>query len=347
MKKIIFSLLSVVAVAFNGTAQDAAHFSQFSDATTMFNPATVGVFHGSLRMNAHYRTQGAQASPQPYTTMAASLDLPVLSDITGDDFFALGGYVIKDDAGLTQTSNFTGGMNFAFGKSFDPDESHFWSMGGKVTYNQKALTYDNANWGNQWSQIQFDQSIPGEFAGQVSKTYVGVGAGFHYFYSNHSNVRSMLGVAINNLNKPKVEYLNSEYRLSTGTYVHGELEFHSHADNFAIIPRAVMYFQGSQRYYVFGTSFDFVLEEAGKHTGLEKEITLEFGGFYRFKDAFIFETQFNWAGFGLGVSYDVNLSKLNKATNFQGAMEVLLHYKLGYKAGLKSTHSNDRFDSIH
>ncbi|MCB0480073.1 MAG: PorP/SprF family type IX secretion system membrane protein [Flavobacteriales bacterium] len=346
MRRVIGIIVGIV-VSFGSAAQEAAHFSQFSDAITIFNPAAVGVFHGSLRMNAHYRTQWSQTSPQPYNTMAASLDLPVLSDVTGNDFFALGGYVIKDDAGVTQTSNFNSGLNLAFGKSFDPDENHFWSAGAKVTYNQKSMTYDGAHWGSQWNQIGFDQSIPGEYAGEASKTYVGVGAGFHYFGTNHSNLKSMFGIAINNLNKPKVEYLNTEYQLSTGTYVHGELEFHSHANNFAVIPRGIMYFQGSQRYFVLGTSFDFVLQEAGNYTGIEKEMTLEFGAFYRVKDAMVFETQFNWAGLGIGISYDVNVSKLNQATNLQGAMELLLHYKLGYKTGLKSNHSNERFDSIH
>ncbi|UTW62580.1 PorP/SprF family type IX secretion system membrane protein [bacterium SCSIO 12741] len=328
-------------------AQEEVHFSQFSDATVMFNPATSGVFYGSLRFNGHYRTQWGQTGGNPYTTMGASLDMPILSDVTGQDFFALGAYAFKDDAGVSQSSNFSGGLNLAFGKSFDPDENHFWSVGLKGTFNQKSMNYNGLNWGSQWNQIGFDQTIPGEYAGEASKTYFGMGAGFHHFYSNHSNIRTMFGVAINNLNRPKVQYLNTEYQLSSSIFINGEIELHSHSDNFAFIPRGAMMFQGNERYYIIGTSVDFVLKEAGKITGNVQEVTLEFGGFYRWGDAVILETQFNWAGLGVGFSYDLTLSSLSQAVRYQGAMEVLLHYKLGYKKGIQTNHSNDRFDRIH
>ena len=70
----------IAAIVLSGSfvfayGQEEVHFSQFTDALTIFNPATSGVFHGSLRFNGHYRTQWGKTG-QPYKTIAASLDLP-------------------------------------------------------------------------------------------------------------------------------------------------------------------------------------------------------------------------------------------------------------------------------
>tara|TARA_B100000508_G_scaffold119965_2_gene100861 strand:+ start:11263 stop:12270 length:1008 start_codon:yes stop_codon:yes gene_type:complete len=332
-----------------GYGQEEMHFSQFTDAQTLFNPATVGVFHGSLRFNGHYRTQWGKAG-QPYETMAASLDLPILSDVTGNDFFAIGGYYIQDKAGLSETSTMNSGLNLNFGKSFDPDETHFWSMGAKVTYNQKKMNNNsNLHWGSQWDVIDGTgwTGTPGMVEGEVSKTYVGFGAGFNHFFTNHDNIKTMFGISMNNINRPVVNYLNDEYKLRASVFVHGEVEVHNHESHVAVIPRFAALFQGSQRYFIVGSSLDFLIKEAGKMTGVVKEATLEIGAFYRWKDAMVFEAQFNWAGIGIGVSYDLPVSKVGKAVNYVGATEVLLHYKLGYKTGLKSKHDSHRFDSIH
>jgi type IX secretion system PorP/SprF family membrane protein len=350
LKKVLV-IFFIGLISWQVKSQEETHFSQFSDALVMFNPATSGIFHGSVRFNGHYRTQWGK-SGQPYKTMAAAVDLPVLTEVTGNDFLALGLYGIKDDAGLSQTSTFNGGLNLNFGKSFDPQESHFWAMGAKLTYNQKRMNNSSdLNWGSQWDTDNgsgWDPNrAPGMAIGEVSKTYIGFGAGFHHFWSNHQNVRTLFGVAMNNINRPKVEYLNQEYQLRSSTMIHGEVEIHSHADNIALIPRAAMLFQGSQRYFIIGTSVDFLLKQAGKTTGYVKEATIEFGGFYRWKDALVAEVQMNWAGLGVGFSYDLPVSKIGQSVNYVGALEFLLHYKLGYKSGLKSKHSSHRFDTIH
>jgi len=348
--KRLFLLLAVISICLTGEAQEDVHFSQFFNASPILNPATSGIFHGNMRFNSHYRQQWGSISSQPYTTMAASLDLPVLTDVTGHDMFAIGVYGIKDDAGLSQTSTTNVGLNVNFGKAFDPSETHFFSLGMKVNYGQKALSYDG-QWGSQWNwQLatpDFDVTVPGEYAGEASATYVAVGAGFNWFYTNHDNIRANLGSAINNINGPSVNYLNRDYNLARSLYFHGDIEIHSHADNFAVIPRTIIFTQGRQRYFVIGTAFDFVFKEAGLHTGITKEMTMEFGAYFRWRDAFIFQTQFNWAGMGIGLSYDVNISKLNGASRNLGGFEAFLSYKLGYKRGLKDGHSNDRFDSIH
>ncbi|MCX7955114.1 MAG: type IX secretion system membrane protein PorP/SprF, partial [Bacteroidales bacterium] len=50
------------------------------------------------------------------------------------------------------------------------------------------------------------------------------------------------------------------------------------------------------------------------------------GGYYRVGDALVLLTQLDWDQFSLGLSYDVNLSDLTKATNSFGAFEVTVKF---------------------
>jgi type IX secretion system PorP/SprF family membrane protein len=341
------SLLTLVA-GLNATAQDDLHFSQFYNALPILNPANSGIFYGNVRANMHYRSQWTQTGT-PFTTMAGSIDLPVLDEITGNDMIAAGVYGIKDEYGITKNAVTGGGLNLAFGKSFDPDERHFWSLGAKAAFTQLSIDYSGARWGSMWSitDNDWDTKLPGELIGTASKTYTDFGAGFNYFFSDHQFIRSMWGISMNHINKPKVEFQGDEYQLSRSVFVHGEVDIFSHSGKFSIVPRTAAFVQGRSRYFILGSSFDFLLKQAGKHVGEVKETSLEFGLHYRWRDAVIAHTQFNYGGLSFGASFDITVSKLSKAVQSSGGFEVYLHYKAGFKKGVHEKHTNDRFDSIH
>jgi hypothetical protein len=50
------------------------------------------------------------------------------------------------------------------------------------------------------------------------------------------------------------------------------------------------------------------------------------GGFYRTKDAYILVANMDYRSFNVGVSYDINLSKLVAATNNRGGFEISVIY---------------------
>ena len=70
-------------------AQDI-HFTQFTAAPLTVNPAFTGNFDGQWRATAIYRTQCKEVSPQAYQTYGASFDMPIIQDLTIDDYLAAG-----------------------------------------------------------------------------------------------------------------------------------------------------------------------------------------------------------------------------------------------------------------
>jgi len=68
------------------------------------------------------------------------------------------------------------------------------------------------------------------------------------------------------------------------------------------------------------------LTEESKYTGFIKESAISFGGHIRVGDAFIPSVLLEIANFGLGISYDVNISGLKKVSYGKGGFEISLRY---------------------
>ena len=89
---------------FNADAQDV-HFSQFGQTPQLINPGATGVFDGNVRGILNYRTQWG-AFGNPYTTYAASVDMPIAKGNGQNAYFGLGANFYKDIAGAADFGNF-------------------------------------------------------------------------------------------------------------------------------------------------------------------------------------------------------------------------------------------------
>jgi hypothetical protein len=67
----------------------------------------------------------------------------------------------------------------------------------------------------------------------------------------------------------------------------------------------------------------------------EKNIIFGFGTNYRHKDAVYWNANIKVSSFELRLNYDVNISSLKTASNYNGAYEFLLSYKWNRKEKLK------------
>jgi len=346
--KRIHIFLSLMLLSVCAMSQMDFSLSQFYHATTQYNPASIGIYYGSYRFTANHRIQWASVS-EPYTTTAASFDMPLFSELTGNDFFAVGLNAYQDEAGLSVFNSTKGNINLNYGKSLDPKEQHFASMGLAVGFGQRSIDYSSLAWDRQWDVTGFNLDLPNYEPGSAGNSvdYIDVGWGLHYFYSDHEEWQAQGGFAINHLNTPDISFYNDGVKMDRSYYLHGSLEYHSHTDGVAISPKFFYLQQGAFSTLTVGTEFDFLLRQAGKITGKIKEVTFEMGTYYRWRDALIPMMGFNFGGITVAASYDFVISGLTSATGGLGGPELFLRYTGGYKTGLKEKHSNDRFDRIH
>ena len=92
------------------------------------------------------------------------------------------------------------------------------------------------------------------------------------------------------------------------------------------MPSVLYMRQGPNQEITFGSSFRFMLREDSKYTGFVKQAAISVGGLYRFGDAAIITSYLEMANYGIGFSYDFNLSDLRTASSFQGGFELSLRY---------------------
>ena len=61
--------------------------------------------------------------------------------------------------------------------------------------------------------------------------------------------------------------------------------------------------------------------------GEEESLAFSAGGFYRWNDALMPVIKLDYYSLGIGVSYDINMSKLRTASTYRGGLEVTVSYK--------------------
>jgi len=98
--------------------------------------------------------------------------------------------------------------------------------------------------------------------------------------------------------------------------VHGGVSFNI-SDRARIVPHALYMHQGSATEVMLGTYVQLNVNE---------ETDLMAGAYYRFNDAIAPYVGFDWKNFVVGVSYDVNASKLGAMQRNVNSFEISFSY---------------------
>ena len=317
-------------------AQDA-RFSQFYNAPALVNPALAGTFNGDYRFSAQYRDQWSSIlGSQPYRTFSAGLEKRFA--LGADDSFTLGIYGLRDDrigaGALTQNRV---KLNASFMKQLSGGRysaEHFLVAGAQLGGGQNQLKGDALWFSEQYNgsngQVDLtadngEAAINGEL---TSNLFADFNAGLLWYAVFDENRSLYAGAAIFHLNRPNISLLNDReeplYRrlvLQAG----GELPFSS---NLSLLPAAVFMSQGPSTSITLGANVRYsnhdwneVAIRAGLWShlsnGLESNLV---------NDAWIFALILEVERWNIGLSYELNASELEKATNHRGAFELSVTY---------------------
>lgn len=296
------------------------HYSQFNASPQNLNPAQTGLFDGDWRFVGNFRTQWS-VIPVPYRTFSIASDTRLKTKLEND--VPAAGLIINTDK--SGDSKFTTTQIFASGsyiKKLNKDSTHFISVGiqpGVTTksFNVAALTFDN-----QYSGDAYNGSLPsGENFPKTRITYFDFGGGLAYLWRKNNRTLINVGVSALHLNRPKQSFFNNDaIKLDVKTCVSGIAEFPVSAQ-LDLLPTVMYQRQGKFHETVVGLFGKYHLKPID---GMTTAVSL--GGFYRMKDAFILVANMDYKNFNVGVSYDINTSKLVEATNHRGGFEISVIY---------------------
>jgi len=318
------SLGAVLALALQAPVQaQDIHFTQFEAAPLTVNPSFTGGFSGQFRAAAIYRNQWKSVTI-PFVTYAASFDMPLVYDLSHDDYLAAGVQLYNDKAGDGNLTNFSGLLSVAYHK-FLGEKAQI-GVGVQGGYTEKSIDISKLYFGDEFLNGTFQPGTSAEYPYLNNRIkYFNVNAGVSFSHSVSNNFGYVLGVGANNLNQPKdalERRSNSDVGLAmryTGQL--GVIAFLS--DRFSLRPAALYQMQASASEIVAGNEFNYIVGNPDIHSFAT---AIFLGGWYRNGDAAMATVGVEWKGFKFGVSYDYNLSTLKDASNGRGGFEISLRY---------------------
>ena len=323
-------LIFATAIATVVTAQDVA-FSQYYDQPFQRNPALAGIFTGDVRAIASFRNQW-QSVTVPYRTFGLSGELKMPMDAIVGDNLTIGLQLIGDVAGtsryrtnqvmpainyslpLSQQSNSYLSLGFMGGlreQSFDP---------AMLVLNDQVVTGPNGTFSISPASSQvfgkttnrnFDLSAGLSYNGAIQNVDYYIGAGMFHITSPQIGYFDQYKVSLHKklaVNFGLAAPLGEEDQLR----VYGDY-FTQYNDKYQRIG-----INSIQAGLMFNHNLYFFGDE-------QKSVTL--GALYRFQDAIIPVIKLELIKLAVGVSYDVNISKLRSASYSRGGFEFTLSYR--------------------
>jgi len=336
MKK-YFLFIFLLSILLVGRAQDL-HFSQYLNSPLTLNPASAGVFDGTMRAIANYKTQWHQVTT-PFKTYAFSFDGGLLKGKWRNGYIGAGITIIKDIAGDSKMG--TTQANLSLSSVLKVSERTHLSAGIQAGLGQRSITVAGLQWDSQYNGFYYDSGVASneQFASSnfVFQDY-SVGALYSYqkgeMYSTANDATSaQIGIAAFHLNKPSMSFAGGSDRLYSKYVVHGNLYKGLKNTNISVLPTAVVYLQGKSKEILAGMLVKYNLQDASKYTGNIKASAVFLGGYYRFGDALVICSQLELDKCLLGLSYDVNMSGLTTVSKGLGGLEVSLRYIFNTNTG--------------
>ncbi|HTL82460.1 MAG TPA: PorP/SprF family type IX secretion system membrane protein [Bacteroidia bacterium] len=333
-RKIISAvILSTVLIPVSYSYGQDIHFSQLTETQLLLNPAEAALGHDVLGV-LNYKDQWKSVSAlSAYKTFNVSADMAVLKNDKGSRL-GVGLNFFNDKAGDAGMTSTTGNLHLS--GVIAANDANLISAGIYGGFGQRTLQYDQLNWDAQYDGMHYNATLPTGEQNQAfaNHNYMDIGAGMAWFYGKgHSTLSSNdaftlnLGFSVHHLNQPVYSFYGANAQKLPMQYVaHGSADFGLKNYNIILEPTYLVMIQSGHHEVTGGMLFKFLLQDASKYTGRKKPSDFGVGGYYRYGDALIIDTRYEFSGFSLGLSYDVNLSDLKAASRARGGFEISLRY---------------------
>lgn len=318
----IFITAVVILMAQFVKAQDI-NFSQFYDVPLLRNPSLAGLFAGDIRVTGAYRSQW-QSVTVPYRTFALGGEFkkPIGNS---DDFFTYGLQLTNDVAGDSKLSRAQVLPVFNYHKSLGGGEKGAYLSAGIMAgpvmqrFDPTQLHFDD-----QYVNGAYSTANPTKEVFNTTKsTYWDAAAGLCFSGVAGQSTRYYVGLGMFHFSQPKVAFQKQNDIILNHKWVVNAGFAAPITDENRVIMYADYFMQGGARQVQGGLMFshDFLQYDEDQKTAISAGI------FYRLKDAFTPVVKLDYYNYSLGISYDVNTSKLKSASQYRGAYELTLSYK--------------------
>ncbi len=323
MKKRFLTLLLLVTLVNVVTAQDP-NFSQFFASPLTLNPASTGKFDGIFRVAGNYRNQWPTIN-NAYTTGTISADFHLLKNRLSDiDRLGIGVLGFSDKAGDGVLKSDYLMVSTAYHKGLDENGYHQVGVGFQAAYTSKKVDVNKVDFEDELTPLGFT-GVTNEIFDQrdLNINYFDLNAGVLYNGSTNGYNNFYLGASMYHINRPKETFQGGQYYLNSRTTIQaggrlpmGQYNALHFSTNYS--------FQANANNLMFGGAYALNL-----NNDEQTPTNVYLGAWSRFSnvsDAIIPYIGLEFGEYHLGVTYDVNISSLQPASNMRGGIEISLIY---------------------
>jgi len=298
-------------------AQIDPHFSQIYAYPLWLNPALTGVFDGDARFTANFKDQWTGIT-NGYQTGAVSADYKATEKVS------LGLNLINQVAGSANFDYFAAYGTFGYGVAISGDGTKKLHFGLQVGFIDRSFSPGMLQFDGQYNPlIGYDPNISsGENFLASDAIIFDSGAGIYYEDASAGDkVQLFGGASIFHINGAPDPFAapGTKTVLPVRYNIHGGVKIMA-SESLNITPN-VIYVRQQQNQI---RAADIYAELKSKDDN-----SLIFGAMYRWDDAVVASFGFHIKSTVLGISYDINTSPLNMATNGRGGLELSLNYIFG------------------
>lgn len=312
MKKLLLTIFYIFLCVQFSFGQDI-HWSQFNDNQLYQNPAHTGHFDGDYRFIGNYRDQWRSVTV-PFSTFSTSVDARIKK-------WGVGILAFHDQAGdgKFRTIELQGNLSRSF--KLTKDSSDVLRFGVNFGMNHRQINWDLLYFDNQYNGYIFDPTAPTNEQYQTArKTNSSVGLGLLYEKNFGKRNKIHVGFSSFNLNQPNQGFYTEEIKrdIRYSGFIKSFIQINERWD---LVPSVQYSHQGIYRELLIGSSMKYYLSEESKAYQ-----AIYFGAWNRGNDAAYLSLGYDYKDFFVGLSYDVNYSKLVPASNLRGGVELALRY---------------------
>jgi len=323
--KLFRLLLLIVIVNATGklSAQDI-HFSLYNMSPLTLNPALTGAFSGTARIGGIYRDQWASViSGQQFVTPSFYIDAPIIRGFGKKDWVGVGFTMFSDKAGSLQLQTAASLLSASYHLSLNKKGTSILTLGvqgGSVQRRSKKAT-------ELAFEDEFDASLGGGGLGvgmsadniDGNASYLDFTAGL-MLRAKLDDISAMeLGVAYGHLTQPDYGVTLDTAGISkrpARITAHGRYDREIN-EKWSVSPTFL--------YQTTASATEFALQGWASNQ-INKDFRLNMGLGYRFGDAAQVLFGGDYKDLRVALSYDVNVSSLNTASNYQGGFELAAWY---------------------
>lgn len=320
MKK-MYILVLMICIHHICMGQDFT-FSQFYEQPLLRNPALSGLFNGDIRVSTAYRDQWGSITV-PYRTTAISIEhkIPIGKH---DDVLTAGLQMSMDGAGDIRLKRTQLLPAINFHKSLNAERDTYLSlafMGGPVTSQFDA---SQLKLGDQYRDGYSSSNASAQPILNNGYSYWDLSTGLCFSTVFENQTKFYVAAGLSHFTRPTIHsvttteagFLAPKLSLNIGT--NGKAGDRGH-----LIAFADYYSQNGNHQLLGGVMYGMDLTEYDN----EEPATIYAGSFLRWGDALIPVIKMDFNHMSIGVSYDVNVSKLNVASNWRGGLELTASYR--------------------